>query len=66
MAGQRKLWGVEFRAEGGEGGVVSISKLRNNKRRILGLEWSMSEDGTPPPNNSDKPRGLVVSNIHII
>ena len=44
----------------------SIIKMCDNKRRILGLEWSMSEDGTPPPNNSDKPRGLVVSNIHII
>ena len=61
VAGQRKLWGVELRAEGGEGGVVSISKLHSNKRRILGLEWSMSEVETPPPHNLDKPHGLVAS-----
>ena len=35
--------------------------MRNNKQRILGPEWSMSEVGTPPPHNSDKPQGLVES-----
>ena len=50
---------AEHQTSGGEGGVGPISKLRNNKRRILGLEWSMSEVGTPPPHNSDKPHGLV-------
>ena len=33
----------------------------NNKRRIIGLECSMLEVGTPPPNNSDKPHGLLDS-----
>ena len=33
----------------------------NNKQRSLGLKWSMSEVGTPPPHNSDKPHGLVTS-----
>ena len=33
----------------------------NNKRRSLGLYWSMSEVGTPPPNNLDKPQGMVAS-----
>ena len=49
----------------GRGGLISV---HNNKRRILGPEWSMSEVGTPPPHNSDKPHGLVDSinnnNIH--
>ena len=45
---------------GGEGGEGSIS-VRNNKRRILGLEWSMSEVGTPPTHNLDKPHGLLAS-----
>ena len=31
---------------GGEVGASPISKLRNNKRRSLGLEWSMSKVGT--------------------
>ena len=30
-----------------------------NKRRILGPEWSMSEVGTPPPHNLEKPQRLV-------
>ena len=37
---------------GGEDGAVQIS-VCNNKRRSLGLEWSMSEVGTPPPHNSE-------------
>ena len=44
-----------------EGGKGPISKLRNNKKRRLGLEWSMSEVGTPPPHNSEKLHGLVAS-----
>ena len=44
----------------GEGGAGTIS-IRNNKQRSLGPEWSMSEFGTPPPNNLDKPHGLVAS-----
>ena len=44
----------------GEGVAVSII-VRNNNRRILGLEWSMSEVGTPSPHNSDKAHGLVSS-----
>ena len=47
--------------EGG-GGAGPIS-IRTNKLRSLGLEWSMSEVGTPPPHNSYKPRGLGAS-IH--
>ena len=58
---KKTVGGVEFRAEGGEGGVVSISKLRNNKQQSLGPEWSMSEVGTPPPHNLDKHHGLVES-----
>ena len=50
----------------GEGGSGPISKLRKNKRRSLGPEWSISEYGTPPPHNSDKPHGLVFTNTHII
>ena len=45
---------------GGEGGVGPIS-VRNNKQRSLGPEWSMSEVGTPPPHNPDKPHRLVDS-----
>ena len=41
---------------GAEGWIKS-----NNKRRILGPEWSMSKVGTPPPHNSEKPHGLVES-----
>ena len=46
---------------GREGGAGPISKLRNNKRRSLGPEWSMSKVGTPPPHNLDKPHGLLAS-----
>ena len=61
-AGERQMkGGAVYQAEGGEGGAVTISKLRNNKRRILVLEWSMSKVGTPPPHNLDKPHGLVAS-----
>ena len=42
----------------GWGGLISV---HNNKRRILGPEWSMSEVGTPTPHNRDKPHGLVGS-----
>ena len=38
-----------------------LVRVHNNKQRILGPEWSMSEVETPPPNNSDKPHGLVES-----
>ena len=34
-------------------------KVFNNKQWILGPEWSMSEVGTPPSHNPDKPHGLV-------
>ena len=44
--GEARHW-----TEGGEGGAGQIIKVCNNKGRILGLEWSMSEVGTPPPNN---------------
>ena len=50
------------RTAGGEGGECSISKLLNNTGRSLVLEWSISEVGTPPPHNSDKPHRLVTSN----
>ena len=52
----------EHRMAGGEGGACPIHKLRNNKRQSLGLECSMFVVGIPPPHNSDKPQGLVVSN----
>ena len=42
----------------GWGGLITE---HNNKRKILGMEWSMSEVGTPPPHNSDKPHGMVES-----
>ena len=45
---------------GGEGRTGPI-RVHNNKRRSLGPEWSMSEVGTPPPHNLDKPHGLVAS-----
>ena len=61
----RRQEGEDDRAEGtsdgrrrGWGGLISV---RNNKRQILGPEWSMSEVGTPPPHNSEKPHGLVES-----
>ena len=43
--------------KGGEGPIV----VRNNKLQRLGPEWSISEVGTPPPHNLDKPHGLVAS-----
>ena len=48
------------RTAGGEGGASPIS-IHKNKRHSLGPEWSMSEVGTPPPHNSDKPHGMVAS-----
>ena len=42
----------------GQGGLISVG---NNKQQILDPEWSMFKVGTPPPNNSDKPHGLVDS-----
>ena len=47
--GRRKRWGGRARLKS------------NNKRRILGLEWSMYKFGTPPPHNSDKPCRLLNS-----
>ena len=47
--GRRKRWGGRARVKS------------NNKRRILGPEWSMSEVGTPSPHNLDKPHRLVDS-----
>ena len=46
---------------GGEDGAGQMSKLHNNKRRIIGTEWSMSKVGTPSPHNLDNPHGLVAS-----
>ena len=46
----------------GEGGF--INKLHNNKRQILGPEWSLSDVGTLPPHDSDIPHRLVTSNTH--
>ena len=46
---RRKMWGGR-----------DILKS-NNKRQRLGLEWSMSEVGTPSPHNPEKPHGLVAS-----
>ena len=46
---------------GGDGGEGPISKLRKNKQRRLGPEWSMSEVGIPPPHNLGKTHGLVAS-----
>ena len=43
---------------GGWGRLISV---RNNKRRIIGPEWSMSEVGTPPPHNLEKTHGMVDS-----
>ena len=43
---------------GGRGGLISV---RNNKRHILGPEWSIYKVGTPPPHYSDKHHGLVDS-----
>ena len=44
--------GVDF-------GAGPIRKLRNNKQRIIGPEWSMYEAGAPPPHNMEKPHGMV-------
>ena len=57
MAGEAVNW-----TAGGEGGAGPISKIRKNKRRILGPEWSMSEVGTPLPHNRERSHGLVASN----
>ena len=51
-----------YRMAGGEGGAVPIITLHNNRRRSLGLEWSMCEVGTPPPHNLGETHGLVASN----
>ena len=54
IAGEEGHWtSVE---EGGEGPII---KIRNNNKRSLGPEWSMSEVGTPPPHDSEKPHVLV-------
>ena len=42
----------------GRGGLIIV---RKNKQRILRPEWSMSEVGTPPPHNAEKPHGLMDS-----
>ena len=39
-------------------GPISI---RKNKRQNLGPKWSISEVGTPPPHNLDKPHVLLAS-----
>ena len=44
-----------------QGGLMSVC---NNRLRILGTEWSMSEVGTPPPYNLDKPHRMVDSIIN--
>ena len=60
---RRKMTAGEagHRTAGGESMEDPMSKLRNNKIRILGTEWSMYEVGTPPHHNLDKPHGLVAS-----
>ena len=50
------------REEGGKCVVGPITKLLKNKRRSLGLQWSMSEVGTPPNHNSDKYHVLAAIN----
>ena len=45
------------RIKGGAEGQIKS----NNKQRILGPEWSMSQVVTPQPHNSDKPHGPVYS-----
>ena len=35
-----------------------------NYQRILGLEWSLYEVATQPPQDSDTPHGLVARNTH--
>ena len=61
--GRRKMTAGEarIRTTGGESGAGPISKLHNNKRHIQGTDWSISEVGTPPPYNYDKPHELVAS-----
>ena len=51
---------------GGEGWVGPKSKLCNNKQLSLDPEWSISEVGTLPTHNLDKPHGLVASNSNNI
>ena len=59
--GRKKTAGeAGHRVAGGEGGAGTIS-VRNNKRQILGLGWSMSKVGTPPPHNLENPHGMVAS-----
>ena len=50
---------ARHRTAGGEGRAGPTSKIHNNKRRILGTEWSMYEAGNPPSHNSDKSHGMV-------
>ena len=68
MAGEAgEEWGVPLYRhwmEAVEGDAGSISKLCNNKKRSLVLEWSMYEVGTSPPHDLEKPHGLVASNTH--
>ena len=56
------------RISGGEGEAGPMIKLRKNKRRSLGPEWSMSKGGTPQSHNPQKPHVLVASinnnNLH--
>ena len=40
------------------------SNTHNNKRRSLGMQWSVSENVTPPPHDLDTSHGLVSSNTH--
>ena len=49
---------------GREGVACSISKLCNNKKRILGPEWSMSKVGASQHHNLNKPHRIVVSKTH--
>ena len=63
-AGRKNMDGdTGNRMEGGEGGAGTIS-VHNNRRRSLGPECSLSEVGTPPPHNLDKPHRLVTSIIN--
>ena len=47
-----------------EGAGGFRSKVHNNKRRSLGMEWSLSKFGTPPPHDSDIPNGPVDIKTH--
>ena len=62
--GRRGRSGMPPRIDIRQGGLGSISKLCNNKRRSLGPEWSMSEVGTSPSHNMDKTHRLVFSNTY--